>query len=88
VVREADVRPGPGKPVHIWTRTGRAPLFAGGNADGDTAMLETARFGLLVHHDDADREFEYDSGAEHALGEAATNGWTVVSMKDDWTTVF
>ena len=49
---EQPIDDGPGKPVHIWTRTGRTPLLAGGNADGDVAMLETARFGLLVHHDD------------------------------------
>jgi phosphoserine phosphatase len=85
---EQPIDDGPGKPVHIWMRTGHAPLLAAGNADGDMAMLETARFGLLVHHDDADREFAYDSGAEQALAEAGRKGWTVVSMKDDWTTVF
>ena len=85
---EQPIDDGPGKPVHIWNRTGRTPLFGGGNANGDVPMLETARFGLLVHHDDADREFAYDTGAEHALAEAATRGWTVVSMKDDWATVF
>ena len=42
----------PGKPVHIWTRTGCKPLLAGGNADGDAAMLRTARFSLLIRHDD------------------------------------
>ena len=73
-VIEQPIDDGPGKPVHIWARTGRKPLFAGGNADGDVAMLETARFGLLVHHDDADREFAYDEGAEKALA-AAGNQW-------------
>ena len=43
-----------GKPVHIWTRTGRKPLLAAGNTNGDQAMLEIAKFSLLVHHDDAD----------------------------------
>jgi len=85
---EQPVDDGPGKPIHIWSRTGRKPLLAGGNADGDAAMLETARFGLLVHHDDAEREFAYDEGAEKALAEAAKRGWTVVSMKDDFETVF
>ena len=51
-------------------------------------MLELARFGLLIHHDDADREFAYDTGAEKALTEAARRGWTVVSMRDDFATVF
>ena len=61
---EQPIDEGPGKPVHIWTRTGRKPLLAGGNADGDMGMLELARFGLLIHHDDADREFAYETGAE------------------------
>ena len=59
---EQPIDDGPGKPVHIWTRTGRKPLLAGGNADGDIQMLETARFGLLLHHDDDAREFAYDAG--------------------------
>ena len=85
---EQPIDDGPGKPVHIWTRTGHMPLLAGGNSDGDLAMLETARFGLLVHHDDAEREFAYDDGAEHALQEAKARGWTVASMRDDFATVF
>ena len=43
---------------------------------------------LLVLHDDADREFDYVAGAEKALDLAKTDGWTVASIKDDWTTVF
>ena len=43
---------------------------------------------LLVLHDDAEREFDYTAGAETALEQAAADGWTVVSIKDDWTTVF
>jgi len=85
---EQPIDDGPGKPVHIWARTGRKPLFAAGNADGDIEMLSTARFALLVHHDDAEREFAYDAGAERALDEAATRGWTVASMKNDFSTVF
>jgi len=85
---ESPIDDGPGKPIHIWARTGRSPVFAGGNADGDVAMLETAQFGLLVRHDDAEREFAYDAGAERALAEAEPRGWTVVSMKDDFATVF
>ena len=85
---EQPIDDGPGKPVHIWTRTGRKPLLAAGNSDGDIAMLETAQFGLLLHHDDGDREFAYDEGAESALAAAAARGWTVVSMKEDFRTVF
>jgi phosphoserine phosphatase len=79
---------GPGKPEHIFAQTGRLPLFAGGNADVDIEMLEAARFSLLVDHDDAAREFAYTNGAEKAVAKAAERGWTVVSMKDEWSTVF
>jgi phosphoserine phosphatase len=85
---------GPEKPVRIWSRTGRRPLIAAGNANGDIEMLSFARkagrlsLGLLIHHDDADREFAYDAGAERALQRAASDGWTVVSMRTDWTIVF
>ena len=43
---------------------------------------------LLVKHDDAEREFDYVSGSEQALKEAERQGWTVVSIRDDWSTVF
>jgi phosphoserine phosphatase len=85
---------GPEKPIRIWARTGRRPLIAGGNSNGDIAMLRFAQraarpsLGLLIHHDDAEREFAYDAGAEKALAQAVTDGWTVVSMRDDWTTIF
>jgi len=79
---------GPGKPEHIFAQTGRLPVFAGGNADVDIEMLEAARFALLVNHDDEEREFAYTSGAEKSLARAKELGWTVVSVKDDWTTVF
>jgi phosphoserine phosphatase len=85
---EQPIDDGVGKPVHIWMRTGRRPLLAGGNADGDVPMLEGARFGLLLRHDDPEREFAYETGAEHALAEAETRGWTVVSMKNDFAEIF
>jgi hypothetical protein len=85
---EQPIDDGPGKPVHLWTRTGRRPLLAGGNADGDAAMLRTARFGLLIRHDDAGREFAYDAGTEKALAKAKERGWTVVSMQNDFKVVF
>ena len=79
---------GSGKPEHIFAQTGRLPVFAGGNADVDIEMLESAKFGLLISHDDADREFVYTSGAEASMTRAAELGWTVVSMKDDWNIVY
>jgi phosphoserine phosphatase len=85
---EQPVDDGPGKPVHIWARTGRKPLLAAGNADGDAAMLRTARFGMLIRHDDAGREFAYDAGSEKALGKAKERDWTIVSMQNDFKVVF
>jgi phosphoserine phosphatase len=85
---------GPEKPVRIWSRTGRRPLVAGGNSNGDIPMMRFARrpgrdaLRLLVLHDDAEREFDYTAGAEEALARAKERSWTVVSIKDDWATVF
>jgi phosphoserine phosphatase len=79
---------GPGKPEHIFAQTGRLPAFAGGNADVDIEMLEAAKFAVLVNHDDAEREFAYTKAAEKSLAKAGELGWTVVSMKNDWSTVF
>ncbi|MBS1690861.1 MAG: haloacid dehalogenase-like hydrolase [Actinobacteria bacterium] len=85
---------GPVKPVRIWGRTGRRPILAAGNSNGDIEMLQyTAAgsgpaLGLLVRHDDADREFDYTAGAEKAFELAASNGWTVASIRDDWVSVF
>lgn len=88
-----------GKPVGINEHIGRRPIAAFGNSDGDLQMLQYAgagsgsRFCLYVHHDDAEREYAYDR-ADHlakldkGLDEAAAKGWTVVSMKNDWKTVF
>jgi phosphoglycolate phosphatase-like HAD superfamily hydrolase len=85
---------GPEKPVRIWSRIGRRPLMAGGNSNGDIPMLRFARsrdregLRLLVRHDDAEREFDYQAGAEDALERAADRSWTVVSIATDWSTVF
>jgi phosphoglycolate phosphatase-like HAD superfamily hydrolase len=82
------------KPIRIWSRTGRRPILAAGNSNGDIEMLEftyhrdNPLLRLLVLHDDSEREFDYTSGAEQALEAAGNNGWTIVSMKNDWATVF
>ena len=88
-----------GKPVGINEFIGRRPLAAFGNSDGDLEMLQwttkagSRRFGLIVHHTDAEREYAYDRKASFgrldvALDAAAMNGWTVVDMKNDWKRVF
>lgn len=85
---------GPVKPVRIWSRMGRRPIFAGGNSNGDVPMLQFAggpgrpAFRLLVLHDDKAREFDYVGGAERSLELAKAGGWTVVSIARDWNTVF
>jgi phosphoglycolate phosphatase-like HAD superfamily hydrolase len=88
-----------GKPVGINQHIGRRPVMAFGNSDGDLQMLQWtaagpgARFCLYVHHTDAAREWAYDRQShigrlDKGLDEASAKGWTVVSMKDDWKTVF
>ncbi len=88
-----------GKPVGINEHIGRRPVMAFGNSDGDLQMLQWtaagtgARFALYVHHDDAAREYVYDredalARLNKGLDEAAAKGWTVVSMKNDWKTIF
>src|SRR5215207_19456 len=85
---------GPTKPLRIWSRIGRRPVLAAGNSNGDIEMLQFAGgpsrpgLSLLVLHDDPEREFDYVAGAERALEAARANGWTVVSVKRDWATVF
>jgi phosphoglycolate phosphatase-like HAD superfamily hydrolase len=85
---------GPQKPIRIWSRTGRRPLLAAGNSNGDIAMLNFTQhpgkpyLRLLIRHDDDQREFDYIAGSEQALTEAERHDWTVVSIRDDWSTVF
>ncbi|HEX7079390.1 MAG TPA: HAD family hydrolase [Gammaproteobacteria bacterium] len=90
---------GPGKPVGIEQMIGRRPLMAVGNSDGDQEMLEWATagegpgFALLVHHTDGEREVAYDRDSpigtlDEALDAATERGWTIVSVENDWNTVF
>jgi hypothetical protein len=88
-----------GKPININLHIGRRPILAFGNSDGDLQMLQYtaggdgARLMLLVHHDDAEREYAYDRDSkvgrlDVALDAARAQGWNVVSMRDDWATIF
>jgi heat shock protein HslJ/phosphoglycolate phosphatase-like HAD superfamily hydrolase len=90
-----------GKPVGIHQSIGRRPIACFGNSDGDKAMLEYTTFknplpsfGLIVHHTDAEREYAYDKAPKSsgklidALADAASRGWTVVDMKNDWHTIW
>jgi len=88
-----------GKAVGINRYIGRKPILAFGNSDGDFEMLEYTtsapgpRLGLILHHDDGEREYAYDRTSsigrlERGLDEAAQRGWVVVSMKNDWRRVY
>src|SRR5882724_641191 len=89
-----------GKPIGINEHIGRRPIAAFGNSDGDLEMLQWttlgasgARFGLIVHHTDAEREYAYDRQSHFgkldvALDAAAVNKWTVADMKKDWKRIF
>jgi hypothetical protein len=88
-----------GKPVGIHNQIGRRPIAAFGNSDGDLQMIEWstsgggARFGMLLHHTDAQREWSYDRQSkvgrlDRGLEEAKKMGWTVINMARDWRVVY
>ena len=85
---------GPGKPINIQLHVGRPPILACGNTDGDVPMLEFAAaagkpyLNLLVKHDDDEREYNSHASAELAQKTAKTRGWTIISVKKDFKTVF
>ena len=85
---------GPASRSHIHVPSGVGRSWPPATPSGDVYMLKYATghqgrtLGLLVHHDDVGREYAYDGGAEEALRLAETEGWVVVSMKDDWKTIF
>ncbi len=88
-----------GKPINIERTIGRRPILAGGNSDGDFAMLEwtTAgdgpRLGILIHHTDADREWAYDRESPigrlvDGLDKGPDLGWVIVDMANDWSRIY
>ncbi len=104
LLRTADVvgeiNEGEAKITNIRRQIGRHPILAGGNSPGDREMLEYATafdgpsLALLVDHDDAEREYAYrsEAGTYETDGNITDVGhrlgWTVVSMRDDWSSVF
>jgi hypothetical protein len=88
-----------GKPIGINEHIGLRPIAAFGNSDGDLEMLQWTtmsggrRLGLIVHHTDAVREYDYDRTShfgrlDKALDTASLNKWTVADMKKDWKRIF
>lgn len=94
------INEGGAKIENIQSQVGRPPLFAAGNSGGDREMLEWAQaspyggLAVLVDHDDAEREFAYESRAESfeetepITAVAQRLGWTRISMRRDWETIF
>ena len=84
------------KPENIQLHIGKVPVLAAGNSDGDLQMLtytdDNNNHGksleILIHHDDGVREYSYDKGAENVLQEAKNRNWTIVSMKDDFVSIY
>jgi phosphoserine phosphatase len=95
-----EVNEGGAKVSNIQRALGRRPIFAAGNSPGDSDMLDYAltapgpSMAMLIDHDDADREYAYESaaGSFESDGSIAAigrrRGWNVVSMRDDWAQVF
>ncbi|MEX0307662.1 MAG: HAD family hydrolase [Ruegeria sp.] len=88
-----------GKPINIERTIGRRPILAGGNSDGDFAMLEWTtsgdgpRLGVLVHHTDANREWAYDRESPigrlvDGLDKGPEMGWVIVDMANDWSRIY
>jgi hypothetical protein len=88
-----------GKPVGINQHIGRRPIAAFGNSDGDIEMLQYTDSGkgahleMLVLHDDARREYAYTCDTKvgrlcKGLALAKERGWLLISMKNDWKTIF
>jgi len=89
-----------GKPEGIHLMIGRRPVVAFGNSIGDKQMLEYtqagdgARLMMLVHHDDATREYAYGPKSkigtfpDELMAQAKKQGWVVISMKNDWKRIF
>ncbi len=90
---------GAGRPPAIYRVTGRRPIAAFGNSDGDLEMLrwtaaaEGRHLVLLVHHTNGGNEFAYDRKAmfgklDSALDIARKSGWTIADMTKDWNRFF
>jgi len=88
-----------GKPINIDRIIGKRPIIAGGNSDGDFAMIEwtTAgdgpRLGLIVHHTDATRAYAYDRDShigklDKGLDKGPDMGWLIVDMANDWSRIY
>jgi len=86
------------KPVSIQRYIGKKPIMAVGNSNSDLEMLQYTDdhqghdLMMVVRHDDVVRE-HYEQALEDKkvnkiLNEANAQGWSLISIKDDFKTVF
>jgi len=83
-----------GKAIHIQTKIGKRPVIAVGNSTGDLEMLQLTashpkvHLNLVLRHDDPKREYQYEDYGHQIYRFAKSRGWTIVSMKDDFKSIF
>ena len=84
-----------GKPAAIAREIGKRPVLAFGNSSGDYSMLNYAEgnpahtgMGFFVVCDDTEREYGSDEKAAEYYAEVEKEGWTAISMADDWATIY
>ena len=79
----------------IVREIGKQPVLAFGNSSGDASMLEYTcssnpyeSRGFMLCCDDLVRENGNEKKADDMYKMCAEHGWTAVSMKNDWTTIY
>ena len=84
-----------GKSAAIAREIGKRPVLAFGNSSGDYSMLNYAEgnvehggMGFFIVCDDTEREYGSDEKAAAFYEEAAAQGWTAISMANDWETIY
>ena len=84
-----------GKSAAIAREIGKRPVLAFGNSSGDYSMLNYAEgnpdhvgMGFFVVCDDTVREYGSDEKAAEYYSDVETQGWTAISMANDWATIY
>ena len=79
----------------IEQEIGKQPVLCFGNSSGDAAMAnytitdnQYKSGAYLLCCDDLERENGNTKKADKMRASCEENGWTAVSMKDDWTTIY
>lgn len=84
-----------GKASAIAREIGKRPVLAFGNSSGDYSMLNYAEgnpdhtgMGFFIVCDDTKREYGSDEKAAEYYAEVKEQGWTPISMAEDWSTIY